>query len=165
VAALRGDRQTAGTIAAQGIRSAERIVGAPRVLMLALALAGQVAILSGDDSAAAPLLRLLRLLRDKGVSYWADEALAVAALVLADRLPEEAAVVLTSSQALRGALDGTGGQLGALRGRLRQCRTQLIETLGPGRWQQAELKTLDMPVDEAIIRALTALETLSCHDG
>ena len=68
-------------------------------------------------------------------------------------------------QSLRGALDGTGSQLGAMTGRLRRCRTQLIETLGPERWQRAERKTLNMPVEEAIIRALAALETLSCPDG
>jgi hypothetical protein len=53
-----------------------------------------------DDAAAAPIPRLLRVLRDKEVTYRADEALAVAALVLADPLPEEAAVVLTASQSL-----------------------------------------------------------------
>ena len=162
VAALRGDHETARTMAAEGVRSAERTVGAPRVLIMALARAGQVAILSGDDSAASPVLRLLRMLRDKGVTYWADEALAVAALVLADRLPEEAAVVLTSTASLREALDDTGSQLGAMRGRLRRCRAQLIETLGPGRWQEAEQEALAMPVGEAIVRALAALETLSC---
>lgn len=46
-------------------------------------LAGQVAVLSGDGRAAAPLSRLL--LRDMGVTYWADEALDVAGLVLAGR--------------------------------------------------------------------------------
>jgi hypothetical protein len=161
VAALRGDHETARTIAAEGIRSAERIVEAPGVLMMALALAGQVAILSGDDSAAAPVSRLLRVLRDKGVTYWADEALGVAAVVLADRLPEEAAVVRNASQSLREALNDTGSQIGAMRGRLRRCRAQLIETLGPGRWQEAEHRAQAMPVEEAIVRALAALETLS----
>jgi hypothetical protein len=165
VAALRDDHQTARTIAAQAIGSAERVVGAPRVLMMALACAGQVAILSGDDSAAAPVSRLLRVLRDKGVTYWADEALAVAALVLADPLPEEAAVVLTASQSLQAALDDTGSQLRAMRGRLRRCRAHLVETLGPGRWQEAEQEALAMPVGEAIIRALAALEALSSHHG
>jgi len=165
VAALRGDHESARTIAAQGIRSAERIVEAPRVLMMALALAGQVAILSGDDSAAAPVSRLLGVLRDKGVTYWADEALTTAGLVLADRLPGEAAVVLAARQSVQEALEGTGSQPDAMRGRLRQCRAHLIETLGPGRWQEAEQEALAMPVEEAIVRALAALETLSCHHG
>jgi hypothetical protein len=165
VAALRGDHETAGTVAAEGIRSAERIVGAHRVLMMALALAGQVAILSGDDSAGAHVSRLLRILRDKGVTYWADEALGVAAVVLADRLPEEAAVVLTTSPALREALHDTGSQLGPIRGRLRRCRAQLIETLGPGRWQEAEQEAQAMPVEEAIVRALAGLETFHVMTG
>jgi predicted ATPase/DNA-binding SARP family transcriptional activator len=165
VAALRGDHETARRIAAQGIRNAERIVGAHRVLMMALALAGQVAILSGDDSAGAHVSRLLRVLREKGVTYWADEALGVAAVVLADRLPEEAAVVLTASQSLRESLDDTGTQIDAIRRRLRRCRAQLIETLGPGRWQEAEQEALAMPVEEAITRALAALETLPPHHG
>jgi hypothetical protein len=165
VAALRGDHKTARAIAAQGIRSAERNVEAPGVLMMALARAGQVAILSGDNSAAASASRLLRVLRDKGVTYWASEALTVAALVLADRLPEEAAAVLNASPSLQKALDDTGSQLRAMRERLRRCRAQLIETLGPKRWQEAEQEAQAMTVAEALVRALAALETLSSDAG
>ena len=159
VAALRHDHDTARTLAAQGVDSGERVVGAPRVLMMALALAGEVAILGGDDSAAALATRLLRVLRDQGVTYWADEALAVAALVLADRCPEEAAVVLTSHPSLRDALDDTGSLIGAMRGNLRQCRAQMVEMLGPQRWHDAEQEGLTLAPQEAIARALSALET------
>jgi predicted ATPase len=161
VAALRGDHETARTMAGQGIRDAERMVGAPRVLMMSLASAGQVAILCGDRSAAAPVVRLLRMLRDKGVTYWADDALGVAALVLSDRRPEEAAVILTAGPSLREALDDTGSEIAPMRARLRRCRAQLIETLGPRRWQEAEQEALAMTAAEAIVRALAALETLS----
>ena len=161
VAALRGDHETARTVAAQGVESGERVVGAPRVLIMALALAGQVAVLSGDEAAAGYADRLLRVLRDKGVTYWADEALAVAAVVLADRRPEDAAVILTSRPTLREALDDTGTLVGPIRSRLRQCRTHLIETLGAERWRDAEDESLDLPPLEAIDRALAAVETVA----
>ena len=57
VAALRGDYETARTMAAQAVRNSERMVGAPRVLMMALARAGQVAILN----ATSPLPPLPRV--------------------------------------------------------------------------------------------------------
>ncbi|MGH9005845.1 MAG: hypothetical protein ACRDYV_22190, partial [Acidimicrobiia bacterium] len=97
VAALQGDHDTAGTLAGEGVRAAEAIEKIPRLLMMALARASQVAVLGGDDSAAALVSRLLGLLRDLGVRYWVDEALDVAGLRLADRLPDEAAVVLSAS--------------------------------------------------------------------
>jgi predicted ATPase/class 3 adenylate cyclase len=158
VDALRGDGETARAVAAQGVASAERVVGAPRVLMMALALAGQVAVLTGDDAGATALdARLLRILHDKGVTYWADEGLAIAALVLADRSPEDAAVVLNSRPTLRAALDDTGTLIGPLRIRLRQCRDRLVERLGAGPWQAAERNALGLPAQEAIARALSAL--------
>jgi len=159
VAALRGDHETGRTMSTEAIGSAERVVAAPRVLMMALAHGGQAAILSGVDSAATTVSRLLRILWDMGVTYWADEALAVAAVVLADQCPEDAAVILTSRPSLREALDDTGTVIGAIRTRLRQCRAQLIQTLGPDRWQEAEQEALALPAREAIARALTALET------
>jgi len=57
--------------------------------------------------------RLLQVLRDKGLTDWADEALDVAALVLADRRPEDAAVALRASRPA-GAGDG---RLAAMRDR------------------------------------------------
>jgi hypothetical protein len=158
VAALRGDQETARTMAAQAIRNSERMVGAPRVLMMALARAGQVAILNGDKSAAALASRLLRVLRDKGVTYWADEALDVAGLVLADRHPEEAAVALNASRSLHAAVEDTGSQISAMRTCLRRCRAQLIETLGPQGWQEAEHRAQATPVEEVIVRTLAALD-------
>ena len=80
------------------MRSAEQMVGSPRVELMALAHSGQVAVLTSGAGAAAPASRLLRLLRDKGVTYWADDALDVAALVLADRSPEDAAAALWASK-------------------------------------------------------------------
>ena len=147
-------------MAAQAIRNSERIVAAPRVLMMALARASQVAILNGDKSAAAPVSHLLRMLRDKGVTYWADEALDVAGLVLADRQPDEAAIALNASRSLQAAVEDTGSQVSAMRTRLRRCRAQLINTLGYQRWQQAEHRAQATPVEEVIVRALAALDTL-----
>ncbi len=67
VAGLRGDPDTAAAMAARAVRSAERLRGAPRVLMMSLARAGQAAVLSGDGHAAtASASRLLRMLRDMG---------------------------------------------------------------------------------------------------
>jgi hypothetical protein len=118
-------------------------------------LAGQVAVLSGDGRAAAPLSRLLRMLRDMGVTYWADDALDVAGLVLAGRCPEEAAAALCAG---RPADDGDG-RLGAMRERLVRCRARLAETLGPRGWEGAAHRARTMPVEETIVRALAALET------
>ncbi|HVL83203.1 MAG TPA: hypothetical protein VM367_02770 [Pseudonocardia sp.] len=152
VAALGGDRRTAAATAARAVRSAELMQGAPRVLMMALALAGQTAALIDDGSAGDPVSRLLRLLKDKAVTYWADEALAVGTLVLADRNPEEAAVILSSL--------GAGSGIGVLRDRLRRCRAQLVETLGPERWRETQRRGDAMRVDEAVVTALAALERL-----
>jgi len=158
IAALRGDGGTARTIAAQGVASAERILGAPRVLMMGLALAGQVSVLTDDEAGAAALAaRLLRILHDKGVTYWADEGLAVAALVLADRSPDDAAVLLNARPQLRAALHDRGTLIGPLRARLGRCRDGLVKRLGDARWQAAEREALAVPAAEAIARALTAL--------
>jgi predicted ATPase len=160
VAAVRGDPETAATMVARSVQSAERMVGAPRVLMMALARAGQVAVLSGDGSAAAHVCRLFRLLRDKAVTYWADEGLAVAGYVLADRSPDEAAVVLSASRSFRDALAGTGSELARMREVLRRCRERLADALGPARWKEAEAAALAMPVDQAIVSAQAALERM-----
>ena len=53
-----------------------------RVLLTALAHAGQVTVLTGAPGAAAPVSRLLLMLRDKGMTDWADEALGVVLSVL-----------------------------------------------------------------------------------
>ena len=109
---------------ARAARSAERTVGAPRVQIMALAHAGQVAVLGGAAGAAVPVVRLLGMLRDRGVTYWADEALDVAALVFADRgsavVPEAAAALCASRP-----LDEGDGRLAALRTRLVDCRRRL----------------------------------------
>jgi hypothetical protein len=99
---------------------------------MALAHAGQVAVLTGAPDAAAPVSRLLRMLRGKGMTDWADEALDVAALVLADRSPEAAAVALC---AVRRSVPGTVGS--PLRSRLISRRAAIEEALGPERWAPA----------------------------
>jgi predicted ATPase/DNA-binding SARP family transcriptional activator len=153
VAALRGDGAAAAAMAARAVCSAERIVGAPRVLMMALARAGQAAVLSGDDAAEVAVSRLLQILHNKGATYWADEALAVAGLVLADQRPPEAALALCASR----SLDGRGG-IAAFQERLQLCRTRLVERLGPDGWRAAEQCAKALSVGEAIGRALAAVE-------
>ena len=154
VAGLRGAPDGAAAAAARAVRSAERLVGAPRVLMMSLARAGQAAALSGDGGAAAPVSRLLRMLRDTGVTYWADEALDVTGLVLAGRHPEEAAVALCAAR----PLEEGDGRLGAMRDRLAGCRAALIETLGSPGWQDVARRAGTTPVGDSIARALAALE-------
>ena len=90
VAALRGDHETARRFANDGIQAAIGIEGAPRVLMMALARAGQVAVLGNDPSAVSVVSRLLGLQRETGARYWIDEALELAGLALADPLPDRA---------------------------------------------------------------------------
>ncbi len=160
VAALQGDHGTARAMAEEGITAAERIGAGPRILMMALARAGQVAILGGDSSAAPLVSRLLGMLRDMGVRYWLDEALEMAALALAEPLPDEAAVVLAVSHELRQALDETGSQLGALGERLRCCRSQIMESLGEERWAASQCRAQAMTIEEAVVHALAALESL-----
>jgi predicted ATPase/DNA-binding SARP family transcriptional activator len=140
VAALRDDGDAAADMIASAVASAERMTGAPRVLLMALAHAGQVAVLTGNGDAAALVARLLGMLRDLAVTYWADEAFDVAALVLADRDPEAAAVALCASR----PIDDGDGRLATMRERLRRCRARL----GPG---------TALSPDEAIRRTLAAL--------
>jgi hypothetical protein len=123
------------------------------VLMMALARAGQAAVLTSNGHAAAPVSRLLRMLRDMGVTYWADEALDVTGLVLAERYPEEAAAALCSARPLN---DGDG-RLGAIRKQLVHCRARLITRLGPRGWEAAAHRARTTPADEAIVHALAAL--------
>ena len=108
VAALRGDGDSADAMAARAVRSAERMVGAPRVLMMALAHAGQAAGLVSAGRAATPTTRLLRMLRDIGVTYWADEALDVTGLVLAERFPDAAGAALCAARPIGEGEAGSG---------------------------------------------------------
>ena len=159
VAALRGDGDTADAMAARAVRSAERMEGAPRVLMMALAHAGQAAVLVGAGRAATPTTRLLRMLRDMGVAYWADEALDVRGLVLAERFPEAAAAALCAAR----PVGEDDGRLGAMRNRLVRCRSRLAEIVGARGWAAAADRARATPVDEAIGHALAALEGQQAH--
>ena len=161
VTALRGDHELARLIAAEGIATAELVGEAPRVLMMALARAAQVAVV-GDDPAMVSLVgRLVRLLHAKGVSYWADTALELAALGLAGKLPQEAAVIFAASQNLRQELDDVGAEAASLGERVQGCRMQLIELLGPEGWEAASRQAAAMTVAETIGYALTALDTVA----
>jgi predicted ATPase len=154
VTALRDDDpEAAERLVARAVHSAERMVGAPRVLMMALAHAGQVAVLTGDAGAAALVTRLLEMLRDRGVTYWAGEALDAAALVLAERSPQDAGLVLCAVRPV-----GHGdGRLIAMRVRLERCRTDLRSTLGPQTWSDTVQRARAMPVEQAILLALNSL--------
>jgi tetratricopeptide (TPR) repeat protein len=160
VTALRGDHGTARTIAAEGIKTAEGVEGAPRVLMMALARAGQVAVVSDDPAVGALAGRLLRLLHNTGVAYWADTALELAAIGLAGKMPHEAAIALAASQSLRRELDDSGGEVARFGERVQRCRTHLIEVLGPDGWEAAVHRAATMTVEETITYALAALETV-----
>ena len=104
--------------------------------------------------------RLLGILRDRGVTYWADEALAAAALVLADRRPQDAATALCASRPVG---DGDG-RLVAMRERLERCRTRLAETFGPPEWANTVQRARAVPVDEAIVCTLAALRAPDTAD-
>jgi hypothetical protein len=158
VAAIQGDQAAARAHAAAGVRTAEQVEGAPRVLMMALARAGQVAVLGDDPQASYFVARVLRLLRDTGVGYWADTALELAALVLAELSPAQAALLLTVSQSLRADLDDAGGELSGIGQRLDRCRAQLKERLGPAGWGTSLQGAETMTVADAIDFALTSLD-------
>ena len=81
---------------------------------------------------------------------WAAEAFDVAALVLADRSPEDAVVALCASRPV-GAGDG---RLAALRSRLVPCRAEIEASLGPARWAAS---ARPIPLDAAIEQVLSAL--------
>jgi hypothetical protein len=66
VAVLRADSAAATSMVTQAVRSAERMVGALLMLLIALAHAGQVAVMMSAPDAEARVMRLLRLLRDMG---------------------------------------------------------------------------------------------------
>ena len=69
--------------------------------------------------------RLLSLLHAKGVSYWADTALELAALGLAGKSPQEAAVVLAVSQNLRHELGDVGAEVANLGERVAALRDRI----------------------------------------
>ena len=87
------------------------------------------------------------------MTHWVDEALDVAALVLAERSPEDAAVALCAGRPVG---DGDG-RLALTRERLRRCSTSLATDLGPESWKATVRRTAAMPTDEAIARTLAAL--------
>jgi len=159
VAAIQGDQAAARTLAADGVRIAQQVEGAPRVVLMALSRAGQVAMLGDDPEASFFVVRVLRLLRDTGVGYWADTALELAGLILAERSPQQSAVLLAVSQSLREEHDVVGGELSGLGERLARCRTQLRERLGPAEWEASRLQAGTMTVDETIRCALAWLES------
>jgi predicted ATPase/DNA-binding SARP family transcriptional activator len=161
VAALRGDHQTAQRIADAGIQAALGIEGAPRVQMMALARAGQVAVLGSDPMAISVLSRLLSLLRETGARYWVDEALELTGLALADQLPDRAATVLASGEILREELADAGGRQDALVERLRDCRARLRETLGLTGWDESQRRGRPMSALEAIDYALASLDAIA----
>ena len=161
VAAFQGDHERARRLATEGIHAAESFVAAPRVLMMALTRAGQVAVLGSDPTAVAIIFRLLGLLRETGARFWVDEVLELTGLVLADALPERAATVLAAGETLREALDAVGTCAGALLERVGRCRATLEETLGPVAWADARRRGNQMTGPEAIEYALASLEILS----
>jgi hypothetical protein len=55
--------------------------------------------------------------------------------------------------------DAGDGRLGALRELLVRCRARVTETLGPREWEDAAHRSRAVPIDEAIVHALAALET------
>lgn len=157
VAALREDPAASGAMASRAVRSAERMVGAPQVLMMALARAGQATSLinaGAAGTAGAVVSRLLRMQRDMGVTHWVDEALAMAGLVLAARCPKEAAVALCAAR----PIDAGDGRLLAMRENLLRCRAGLVETLGPDEWAAAARRAQAIPVHQVIVRVLAALD-------
>ena len=130
------------------------------MLMMALARAAQVAVVGGDPAMGSLVSRLLRLLHTKGVSYWADTALELAALGLAGKLPQDAAVVLAASQNLRQELGDVSAEVASLGERVQDCRMQLTELLGPEGWETASRQAATMSVAETIGYALAALEAV-----
>jgi hypothetical protein len=64
------------------------------------------------------------------VTYWADEALDVAALVLADRSSEAAVAALCASR----PTGDEDGRLPAIRDRLVRCRARAEATVGHEWW-------------------------------
>jgi hypothetical protein len=158
VAAIHGDHAAASALAAEGVKTAEQVEGAPRVLMMALARAGQVAVLGDDPAASCIVARVLRLLRDTGVGYWADTALELAGLVLAERSPAQAAVLLRVSQTLREQHNDIGADFSGIGERLARCRAALMERLGPAGWEASLLAADTMTLKEAIECALVSLE-------
>ncbi|HEV3363912.1 MAG TPA: AAA family ATPase, partial [Acidimicrobiia bacterium] len=161
VAAIQGDHAAARALAADGVRIAEEMEIAPRVLMMALVRAGQVSVLAGDREAPWFAARILRLLRDTGVGYWADTALELAGLVLAERSPAEAATLLRVSESLREEHNDVGADFSGIGECLDRCRAHLLERLGPAEWEAARARAEAVSVRDAIECALGSLEKMS----
>jgi hypothetical protein len=66
---------------------------------------------------------------------------------------------------LRGEPGDIDGELSGLGQRLKHCRTQVIERLGPAGWEASRLRAGAMTVPEAIDYAVASLDALAGAHG
>jgi tetratricopeptide (TPR) repeat protein len=158
--ALLGGPERALALAEETIAAA-RHFAIPSVLVMALARAGETAILTGMHGRAAEAVNeLLGLLRDQATRPWVADALEMAALVLeAGDDVEAATAALQSAEAVRLASGGSAGGTRALADAVHHAHDRLLGA-GPAP-AGAGHSNSTLSVDVAISRAVAGLEALS----
>ena len=149
VRAHAGD-PSAVRLANEAVASARRFP-LPQVLVMALARAAEVAILSGRAVEARPLVvELVDTLRHLGARRWLAEANELAAIVFADDQPETAALALGAAEGLRAALGEPPGPAFLLGEALSAASEQVLGRLGTERFAEQKARGASLPVDEAL---------------
>lgn len=158
VQARTGDPDAA-SLGAQAVAAARRFP-VPQFLVMALARAGEAAVLSGRLADARPLVvELLETLRDLGARRWVAEAHELTAIVFGGVQPETASMALGAADRLRRELGETSGPAFLLSDALKAAREQLIGTLGPDELERHMATGAGLPVDEALAMVAGRLRT------
>jgi tetratricopeptide (TPR) repeat protein len=159
VAALTGEPERAGTLAAEAVVGARRL-RLRRVLVMTLVRAAETAVLTANQDGARNLVReLLATLADLGTRRWVADAIELAAVILErDGKPQPAARLLGGCAAIRSSLAEPAGGLRALAGTVAACRDRLAELLGTEMMAEHQALGACLSIDRTIAYALDWLE-------
>jgi hypothetical protein len=158
VVAWLGQPADALRLAAEAVSTA-RPFGVRAVLAMALARAAEVAILAGDDVAAATTLgELLQLLLDLGTRRWAADALEMVAVVLErGRRHGTAIAALSSSEVLREAAGERDGGVRAVAEEVRRSASRLRSVPGGNELQTRRSRARSLPPEAVMAEMVVAL--------
>jgi hypothetical protein len=154
VRARQGD-PSAARLAAEAVDAARKFL-VPQILVMTLARAAEVAVLSGRPADARPhVVELVETLRQLGARRWVAEALELAAIVFGEDQPDTGAIALGAAGELRRALAEPAGPAFLLGEALDTAIGGISDRLGTEAFAQEKARGASLPVDEAL--ALVAI--------
>jgi hypothetical protein len=155
--ARAGEDQRAEELAAQGIDAA-RLLGLRRVLVMALTRGAEVAtLLDRGVWAEALLSEALTLLRNMAGRAWIADVVEMTALALGSRGDHRTATrLLAACETLRSA-SGETAEGHSTQARVKQYEAEAASALGPEVFADEWRRGSEMPSEELVMKALTAL--------